>query len=123
MTLKELVRQWDEDGELDAEFQQFMVILERRELTRADILRCFETQSANLCLMAAAELDRCPTLEEVRAKYQSYYADPVKVIEVTLQMVEYSKKPEEEVLRDLLRDIDNQLWQQQEDEESDEDVV
>ena len=82
MSIIDLVREWDEAGELDTELKQLAEILDWRGYTRAEIINCFETLMTPWCLHKAQETDTYPTLDEFRAKVSELYSDRVLLLTI-----------------------------------------
>ncbi len=116
MPISDLVKEWDESGKLENEFQQLSAILAEQQYTREQVMVCFDTLVTPLCLMLASVLGRQPTLEEFKEKNRHFFSDRKKLMELCMFAVYCSEQPEREVLTDLLREIENQQWQQEDEQ-------
>lgn len=124
MGLRETIDRWREEGELDSELGRLQQILESRRFTREQIEYCFETMLPGLAIMSLnddAEEDDTLTVQRLKQRIVEEFFDEVRIIEVCGALVEVQNKPEQEILEDTLRLVDNALWQSQASGETEED--
>ncbi|HLD71252.1 MAG TPA: hypothetical protein VI873_01380 [Candidatus Peribacteraceae bacterium] len=114
MTLHEQLEQWHEKGQLQDEQALFISLVLSEKCTVEQCQRTFRTMLIGWASHLSKEND--PDLERVRRHIRDWMEDKAIVREVAWSIMDIEKRPEEEVLTDILREGENRTWQNSEEE-------